>query len=873
MYRNCPTSAQPALPLSCNVFPQLLAMFRLHALRIAEPASRAPFASWFRILVIIAGLSFAGSAHAQSVRWETGESGDPSELQLIFEDCAPEGDPVLPRLDGTTLALVGTSSQTTMSTSGFSRSTVLTYRARSQRSGPLQLPTFTVQTNKGALRVPAFTGGVARSAADANIVSRLEPGANSVWAGEVFPLTYVLDVSRRSFNQLGTAIEWNPAPLVIEEWSKFEPSEEVVGGESRLHISSTTRAYAKTPAPLVLNAANQLVNIQSGSVGFGLFQTPRIEQLSVTSNRPSITVRPLPTPAPAKFNNAVGQFKLTSRIVPTNAAVGEPVTWTMELAGTGNWPDIAGLPAREVSNDFSVVQPQAKRTPTGGKLFDAVLSEDVVLVPTRAGSYTLGPVEFVYFDPASGEYKTASTPRTTITITPAPVPATSGTPTPAPAPSDKGQPIERSLKNDIESPAAPSGIPREPLEGSSNALVPMSLNRLVALMLLPFATLPLIWGWFALRRAQSTDPFRPRREAHTRLGRHLARIRSEASPTLSASASQQLINWQHDAAILWGIPHAAPAPIAIPDPVWAALWAEADQALYSSTRTLPTDWTKRAEAALVSKRVKSFSPLRLFLPQNLLPSVASIALVCALTPIAIAQATASTSTGATAYRKGDFAVAEKAWTDVLSKTPTDSIARYNLSLAVAQQDRWAESVAHAMASFVQNPFNSPARWQLVLAGEKAGYLPEPVTRFLPAGPRQSLALLASPGIWQIVLIAAVVVFVTGLAILLYGMYRPKSRIRKWSALTLLGLATIVAACSLVSLQAYGISSDSRAVVAWRPGLLRSIPTEADTTQKTTTLAAGTAAIEDGQFLGWIRLSFQNGQTGWVRKEDVIALWR
>ena len=316
---------------------------------------------------------------------------------------------------------------------------MLTYRARAQRSGPIQLPAFTVETNKGTLRVAAFNGGAARSAADANIVSRLEPGATSVWAGEVFPITYVLDVARRSFNQLGTAIEWNPAPLVIEEWSKFEPSEEVVGGESRLHISSSTRAYAKTPAPLVLNAANQLVNIQSGSVGFGLFQTPRIEQLSVTSNRPAMVVRPLPTPAPAKFNNAVGKFKLTSRIVPTEAAVGEPVTWTLELAGTGNWPDIAGLPSRQVSNDFNVVQPQAKRTPAGGKLFDAVLSEDVVLVPTRAGSYTLGPVEFVYFDPASGEYKTASTPRTTITITPAPVPASSGAPTTPPAASDKEQ--------------------------------------------------------------------------------------------------------------------------------------------------------------------------------------------------------------------------------------------------------------------------------------------------------------------------------------------------------------------------------------------------------------------------------------------------
>ena len=212
----------------------------------------------------------------------------------------------------------------------------------------------------------------------------------------------------------------------------------------------------------------------------------------------------------------------------------------------------------------------------------------------------------------------------------------------------------------------------------------------------------------------------------------------------------------------------------------------------------------------------------------------------------------------------------------MSKTPTDSVARYNLSLALAQQDRWAESVAHAMASFVQNPFNSPARWQLVLAGEKAGFLPDPVVRFLPAGPRQSLASIAAPGVWQIVLIAAAYPASSpAWRYSLYGMYRSKSRAcENGAALTLLSARIVVAACSLVSLQAYGISADSRAVVAWRPGLLRSIPTEADTTQKTTALGCrygGRSRTE--RFLGWIRLSFANGQTGWVRKEDVISLWR
>jgi len=63
------------------------------------------------------------------------------------------------------------------------------------------------------------------------------------------------------------------------------------------------------------------------------------------------------------------------------------------------------------------------------------------------------------------------------------------------------------------------------------------------------------------------------------------------------------------------------------------------------------------------------------------------------------------------------------------------------------------------------------------------------------------------------------------------------------------------------------------VIAWRAGTLRSIPTEADTTQKTIALPAGSVAVQDKTFLGWVRLDFENGQTGWVRKEDVIGFWQ
>jgi hypothetical protein len=805
---------------------------------------------------------------AQSVHWSNSPSGDPSELQLVFQDCTPVGDPQLPAIDGLKLNLAGTSSQTTINNFTLSRSTILTYLASAQRAGvTVKIPAFTVKTSKGDLRVPAFTGGAPRSAADADISARLSPGATTVWAGEVFSLTYVLDVARRNFSQLGSNVEWTPAPLIVEDWSKPEPLETSANGESRLHIVYKTRGYAKTSGPLTLNATSQLVNIQTGNVGFGFFQAPRVDQVSVASNRPIVVVRPLPDDAPAGFTGAVGQFTFTSKVVPQNAAVGEPVTWTLELSGTGNWPEIAGLPQREVSKDFQVIQPKAKRTPAAGKLFDATLSEDVVLVPSRAGTYPLGPVTFSYFDPKSGAYRTVSTPRVEVTIAPAAAPATapgsaasSGSATGPTAESQPSHPDGSGAKV----PASPEGIPRDPLPGSASASVPLGAGPLSLLLVLPFAGLVIFWGWLALRRARLTDPLRPRREARLRLAATLARLRTATDTERQAL----LIAWQHDAAALWMLSHAAPPAAALPDTTWAALWNEADRALYSPEIALPADWAERAKAALTARTVPAFSALRLFLPRNLLPFLFTLAVLVVLLPASLHASAASD-----AYGKGDFAAAAKSWGDVLARHPTDAIARYNLSLALAQQDRWAESAAHASAAFVHEPSSQPIRWQLALACEHAGYVPAPLAGFLPAGPEQSLAQLASPGAWQYWLFAAAIGCALALGVLLFGAYRRPSRRRAWLALSGLGVSLLLAVAAGIALHAYGLSANRRAVIVFHESTLYSIPTEADTTQKTTALPAGTLALEDKTFLGWIRLTFDNGQTGWVRQEDLVPLWK
>jgi hypothetical protein len=814
------------------------------------------------VLILALVLSLSAVARAQAVHWEPSDSGA-QELVLVFENCSPDGQPQLPVIDGVQFALAGQSTSTNFVNFSRTDSVLLTYRLRARSSAPIAIPAFDVKTDKGSAHVPGFTTGAVRSPAlDGAASSRLSPASASLWAGEVFPLTYTLDVVRRNFNQLASNPEWNSAPLVVEEWSKPDGAEVVVSGEPRVNIVYKTRAYPKSAGAIAVNSATQIVNLQTGSIGFGLFQTPRVEQVSVESNRPQLTVRALPA-GPVGFSGAVGQFTLVSKIVPESAAVGEPVTWTLELSGTGNWPDIAGLPSREVSNDFQVVQPRAKRTPAEGKLFDITLAEDVVLVPTKPGSYPLGPVNFIYFDPKIGAYKTLSAPRTTVTITAPNVPKPAN---PAPSASDTAAPAPEATEKSPAPPATPpppAGIPRDPLPGAAQADVPLSNDTLLLCLLSPFAGLLVFWAWLALRRAQCTDPVRPRREARARLADTLAQLRTAAEGGRPAL----LLSWQHDTSALWQISHAAPPAAALSDSAWSALWAESERALYGPQTGLPSDWIARAEAALAAKLVPGFQPLRLFLARNLLP-------FAALGAILLLPGLLRAGDGGAAYRRADFTAAEKAWRDSLAKTPTDWIAHHNLSLALAQQDRAGEAAAQAAAAFVQHPADASVRWHLALACEKAGFAPAPLAAFLQPGPQQSLARLASPAGWQRVLIASAIVGALALGWILINAYGARSQFSSACASVVLGLCVLSGAIAVCGVVTYGIAADERAVIAWRAGTLRSIPTEADISQKTTPLAAGSVALADPKtYLGWTRLIFDNGQTGWVRREELVALWR
>ena len=553
-------------------------------------------------------------------------------------------------------------------------------------------------------------------------------------------------------------------------------------------------------------------------------------------------------------------FRIESKVVPRRVNAGEPITWTVVLSGTGNWPVIRGLPSREAPADFQVIQPKPKRTQPAGKLFDGVFSEDVVLIPTNPGTYELRPLDFTYFDPAKGEYATITAPGATITVDPS---------TPAAGPQG-GNPVgvaPGAPKISLSGPgteAKPPELPTQglgdPLPRADSAPEPLRLRTLALACTAPFGALALFWTVLAYRRARATDPLRLRREARLRLRSTLQELRSASS----SGAAPLLLAWQRDSGVLWDLGHAAPPPSSLPDAEWSSLWAEADRCLYSTDGVLAADWTARAQAALVKKTLRSFSVGRVLLPRNLLPF-----LVLILATIGCPRLGADDA--GDAYGGGRFAGASKRGRPAGASDPSTgrpaTISRSPRPAGPMGRSGGARRPRHSCSA--GRTLHTQAAG---VACDKAGFIPEPLDVLVQPGPPRS---------WRGCIARGMAADRRRVGRRPRGRDRASPRgaygvaagVGPPAALAVLVLAVVALAASFVAYRAYGIAADTRSVVIWRTGTLRSVPTEADVSQKTTPLPAGSIAVADKDFLEWVRLSFPNGQTGWVPRAEAVYLWR
>ena len=137
---------------------------------------------------------------------------------------------------------------------------------------------------------------------------------------------------------------------------------------------------------------------------------------NLTTRAIKINVNPLPQGKSSAFYGGVGEFSLSSTISSTDVTANDAVTVRVILSGTGNLKLIK-TPELKFPQDFDIYDPKIdnKYTIKGGRQTGNKVYEYLV-IPRHAGQYTIPALEFQYFDPKSGTYKTTTTQEYTLNV-------------------------------------------------------------------------------------------------------------------------------------------------------------------------------------------------------------------------------------------------------------------------------------------------------------------------------------------------------------------------------------------------------------------------------------------------------------------------
>jgi len=136
------------------------------------------------------------------------------------------------------------------------------------------------------------------------------------------------------------------------------------------------------------------------------------------SNPLTVTVDHLPGNAPAGYSGAVGRFTFAATVDSREVKTGDPITLRLTVSGTGNvkllTPPKPVLPA-----DFEAYEPKiSEEISRDGGVIKGKKVAEYLLIPRNAGTRTIEPVVFSYFDLDRNAYTQLRSQRFDFTVLP-----------------------------------------------------------------------------------------------------------------------------------------------------------------------------------------------------------------------------------------------------------------------------------------------------------------------------------------------------------------------------------------------------------------------------------------------------------------------
>ena len=256
-----------------------------------------------------------------------------------------------------------------------------------------------------------------------DILLRLKLSDTEVYKGEAIRASLVL-YTRASIDRI-ESLEMPPFDDFWMQEITFDntPSREEYNG--RVYETYKIRELLLSPqrsGEVVIPAATMNVVaqvVQSNGRGFDpIFGGRQVYHISRTLTTPEqkIEVKEFPKGAPASFAGAVGRFSLSAKMPEAEIKANSSDQISITISGDGNLKFITApkchLPESfELYDTKSVDNIKVTTIGTSGSI-----TYTYPFVARSAGTFTIEPVEFSFFDPATGSYTTLATERFTIEV-------------------------------------------------------------------------------------------------------------------------------------------------------------------------------------------------------------------------------------------------------------------------------------------------------------------------------------------------------------------------------------------------------------------------------------------------------------------------
>ncbi|OYV47302.1 MAG: hypothetical protein B7X06_03155, partial [Verrucomicrobia bacterium 21-51-4] len=413
---------------------------------------------------------------------------------------------------------------------GQSRSrSIYIFNVVAQSAGSYTIPEYSVQVDGKAYTVPAASlevspspsavtapsyyagqsasaqGRSSQAPSSPYVFLELKLPRNNLYVGETIPCWANLGVREGSAYRILSpgpepvgagfdAFAFNPARDPLQAREQRGP---IVYRETLWPTAMTPLKAGTYTISFGLNVAVQLPTQPNGTEddysSYSILSNflANVETLSLETKTEQIQVSPLPAEGkPKDFTGAIGSFSAQQLISTTTPDVGEPVTLTLVINGTGNFDRIQA-PALPEDPNWKSYPPRVDFNPEDPIGYQGAKRIQYVIIPLSESIQATPDLHISYFDPVAGKYRE---------LTPEPLPIEV-----KPGSSKRGKNAKNSSNKIAEE------DPQENIDDSALSLMP-ELGPVVthsrpcffgiSFWMAQAAAAAALIGWFTFRRKQ-----------------------------------------------------------------------------------------------------------------------------------------------------------------------------------------------------------------------------------------------------------------------------------------------------------------------------------------------------------------------------------